>query len=84
LQEDEESKEDRKILLKRRKIKNTEMLESLREEFGHNPESVSSSGIAAANEVQRALREEAEERRRFEEDRFVRLVCAFLRRLSLT
>ncbi len=58
------------------------MLETLREEFGHNPESISSSGIASANEIQRALREEEEERRRFEEDRFIRLVtncdfCAF-------
>jgi len=74
--ENEDDRNSKKMLLKKKKLKNSEMLETLHEEFGHNPESISSSGVSKNNEIQRVLREEAEERRRFEEDRFVRLTMS--------
>jgi hypothetical protein len=58
---------------KKNKLRNSEMLETLREEFSTKPEQSSSSGIGSfTTGEQRKLKAEAEERRRFEEDRFIR------------
>lgn len=68
------------------------MMEALQAEFGTAPEvfvycfhsnyltvfqSNSSSGISGASLDQKKLAAEAEERRKFEEDRFIRLVVIF-------
>lgn len=63
-----------KLSNKRKKLKNSEIMESLREEFSAAPEQSSSTGVGNDSADMKALAEEAEERRKFEEDRFVRLV----------
>jgi U3 small nucleolar RNA-associated protein 3 len=63
-----------KLSNKRKKLKNSEIMESLREEFSAAPEQSSSTGVGNDSADLKALAEEAEERRKFEEDRFVRLV----------
>lgn len=66
-------KREKQILKKKNKLRNSEILETLREEFSTKPEQSSSSGIGSfATGEQRKLKAEAEERRRFEEDRFIR------------
>jgi U3 small nucleolar RNA-associated protein 3 len=68
-----------KLTNKRKKLKNSEIMESLREEFSAAPEQSSSTGVGNDSADLKALAEEAEERRKFEEDRFVRLVSLFVR-----
>jgi hypothetical protein len=80
-----------KIKRKKNKIKNSEILDALRDEFGQAPEvktslyllrslpflspqESSSSGLGKLSKEQQAIDDEIEERRKFEEDRFVRLV----------
>jgi U3 small nucleolar RNA-associated protein 3 len=58
---------------KRKKLKNSEMFEALRDEFGSVPEEASNTGLTNSSADQRVLEEEAAERRDFEEERFVRL-----------
>ena len=58
---------------KRNKLKNSAIFESLREEFGTAPEVSSSSGIDHTGSDAKALQKEEDERRNYEEDRFVRL-----------
>jgi hypothetical protein len=71
---------EQKIEKQRAKIKRSELMDALREEFGSAPEAAASSGLGMQSGDLRKLQEEADERREFEEDRFVRLVCiiAFL------
>lgn len=72
----DEMQKEEKLKKKKKKLRNSEILDTLREEFGHAPEQSSSSGIASVSQVQKQLEEEAEERRKFEEDRFVRLTLS--------
>jgi hypothetical protein len=67
---------EEKLLRKRKKLKNSEILETLREEFGTAPETSFSSGIGSSTADEKILKEMEEERRRFEEDRFVRLTVS--------
>ena len=67
-------KREQKLELKRKKLRNSEMLQSLTEEFTDNPENFSSTGVAMDTTVQKELKAEEDERRDFEEDRFIRLV----------
>ena len=69
------TKQEEKIARKRKKLKNSEILESLREEFGEAPEAAASSGIESSKD-KKELDEEEAERRNFEEDRFVRLTMS--------
>jgi Skp family chaperone for outer membrane proteins len=70
---------EERIQNKRKKLKNSEIMDALRDEFGMAPEAASNSGVSGMNADQKLLKEEAEERRRFEEERFVRLVSAHIR-----
>ena len=74
---DDKEKEQLKERLERKKkrIRNSEMFEALREEFGAQPEEFSSSGITQSADA-KALEKEADERREFEEERFVRLTLS--------
>lgn len=65
-----------KLKTKRNKLKNSEIMESLREEFGVAPEMSSSAGTGIDTADLRALKEEEEERRKYEEERFVRLTMS--------
>lgn len=65
---------DQKIEKQRAKIKRSELMDALREEFGSAPEAAASSGLGMKSGDLKKLQEEADERREFEEDRFVRLV----------
>mmetsp|Transcript_23971 Transcript_23971/g.40772 ORF Transcript_23971/g.40772 Transcript_23971/m.40772 type:complete len:739 (+) Transcript_23971:75-2291(+) len=69
------TRQEEKLERKRKKLKNSEILESLREEFGDAPEAAASSGIDLSAD-KKALEEEEAERRNFEEDRFVRLTMS--------
>jgi Sas10/Utp3/C1D family len=72
--EAEAERREEKLNRRRKKLSSSEIMETLREEFSTAPEASSSSGISKINAEQRRLEEEADERRNFEEDRFVRLV----------
>lgn len=65
-----------KLKTKRQKLKNSDIMESLREEFGVAPELSSSAGIGMDTADMKALKEEEEERRKYEEERFVRLTMS--------
>jgi len=69
------TRQEEKLERKRKKLKNSEILESLREEFGDAPEAAASSGIESGKD-KKLLEEEEAERRNFEEDRFVRLTMS--------
>jgi hypothetical protein len=77
---DDRAKEKRqdKLEKQKKKLRNSEMFDALREEFGSTPELSSSTGMSAVNASQKVLEQEEEERRNFEEDRFVRLVRRYL------
>lgn len=74
--ESEREKRAEKLDRKKKKLRNSEMFEALREEFGTTPELSSSTGISTVTGDQRQLQAEADERREFEEDRFVRLTLS--------
>jgi len=67
-------REAQRMQRRKKKLSNSEIMETLREEFGTAPEAASSSGLSKVSVDQRRLQEEADERRNFEEERFVRLV----------
>ncbi len=72
--ENDIDRREERVKSKQKKLKNSEIMEALRDEFGTAPEASSSSGISGMSSDQKLLKEEADERRRFEEERFVRLV----------
>jgi hypothetical protein len=74
--ERDKDKRDEQIAKSRKKLKNTELLDSLREEFSVAPEAISSSGITDKSADEKKVAEKAKERRDFEEDRFVRLTMS--------
>lgn len=63
-----------KIAAAPKRVKKSEIFEALRGEFGSTPEVASSTSAFVDTVEQRRLEKEADERRDFEEDRFVRLV----------
>lgn len=65
------------------KLKRSELMDTLREEFGSAPEAAASSGLGMQSGDLRKLQDEAEERRQFEEERFVRMVSIPRRRYLL-
>ena len=67
-------KKEAKIEKQKAKIKRSELMDTLREEFGSAPEAAASSGLGIKSGDLRKLQEESDERRDFEEERFVRLV----------
>lgn len=69
-------KREQKLEKQRAKIKRSELMDALREEFGSAPEAAASSGLGMQSGDLRKLQEEADERREFEEERFVRLVSS--------
>lgn len=76
---DSQQKADKQKQL-RKKLKHSELLRSMEEEYGHAPMSVSSGGVGAGGDTNasRMLKEEQKEREQFEEDRFVRLVSPII------
>ena len=71
-------KKEAKIEKQKAKIKRSELMDTLREEFGSAPEAAASSGLGIKSGDLRKLQEESDERRDFEEERFVRLVRILL------
>eukprot|EP01038_Epipyxis_sp_PR26KG_P005893 gene5893-8131_t len=74
--ESEITKRENRLEKQRKKLKQSELMDTLREEFGTAPETVGSSGIAKASGDLKRLAEEAEERNRFEEERFIRMTMS--------
>lgn len=75
--DDNESKADkreRQLEMKRKRLRNSEILQAMKEQYGEDPENLSSTGITMDSSTQKELDEEEEERRNYEEDRFIRLV----------
>ena len=70
------ARRDKQLSRTRRKLKNSEIVEALREEFGSAPEQSSSSGVAGVSGEARRLAAEEAERREYEEDRMVRLTMS--------
>ena len=68
---------------KKKRIRSSEMFEAMREEFGNEPEEFSSSGVTQSADL-KALEKEAEERREFEEERFVRLTLSRKEKKDMT
>ena len=65
-------KKQQKLEKHRNKLKRSELMDTLREEFGSAPETAASSGLGMrAGDLQK-LQEEENERLQFEEDRFIR------------
>lgn len=73
--DNEKDKLKERLERKKKRIRSSEMFEAMREEFGSEPEEFSSSGLTQSADL-KALEKEAEERREFEEERFVRLTLS--------
>ena len=74
--DDAEAKAERqeeKLKQKRKKIKNSEIFDALREEFTSAPEASTSTGMSSMSGFEKKLKADAKERTDFEEDRFVRM-----------
>jgi U3 small nucleolar RNA-associated protein 3 len=80
--ETELDRRDQRLEKQRSKLKRSELMDTLREEFGSAPEAAASSGLGIKSGDLKKLQEEEDERREFEEDRFVRLVRLLLHVLS--
>ena len=65
---------EQRLERQRSKLRRSELMETLREEFSTAPEEGASSGLGRKSGDLLKLQEEAEERARYEEDRFVRTV----------
>lgn len=74
--EDELARRDSRLQKTRRKLKNSEILDTLREEFSTAPDVSSSSGISGLSGENKQLAAEEAERRGYEEDRFVRMTMS--------
>ena len=66
-------KQEDKLKRQRKKLKNSEMFEALREEFSTAPETSGSGGVSELSNTDRKLAQEATERKDYEEDRFIRM-----------
>lgn len=74
--ETELDRRDERLEKQRNKLKRSELMETLREEFGSAPEAAASSGLGLQSGDLRKLQEEADERTAFEEERFVRMTMS--------
>lgn len=66
-------KQEAALKRKRKKLKNSEIFDALREEFTVAPEMSTSTGISGLSGLEKKLREDANERTNFEEERFIRM-----------
>jgi len=71
-----DEREEKQRQKNKNKLRNSAIFESLREEFGSAPELTSSSGLDNATGDAKALKMAEDERRDFEEERFVRLTLS--------
>lgn len=69
-------KQEAALKRKRKKLKNSEIYDALREEFTAAPETSTSTGISSLSGLEKKLREDANERTNFEEERFVRMTVS--------
>jgi hypothetical protein len=74
--ESELIKSDARMQKKKNKLKNSEIMDTLREEFGHEPEALSNSGISGLSGDHKLLQQEANERKEYEEERMIRMVMS--------
>ncbi|KAJ1439404.1 Sas10/Utp3/C1D family-domain-containing protein [Ochromonadaceae sp. CCMP2298] len=74
--EREVDKREARMERQRAKLKRSELMDTLREEFGSAPETSASSGLGIKSGDMLKLQEEAQERTNFEEERFVRLTVS--------
>jgi U3 small nucleolar RNA-associated protein 3 len=71
-----EEKKAKKLGRMKAKLKDSEMLRALQEEFGSAPQTESSTGVTGRSQEERDAEAAEDERRDFEEERFVRLVVS--------
>jgi U3 small nucleolar RNA-associated protein 3 len=71
-----EEKKAKKLGRMKAKLKDSEMLRALQEEFGSAPQTESNTGITGRSQEERDAEAAEDERRDFEEERFVRLVVS--------
>ena len=71
-----EEKKAKKLGRMKAKLKDSEMLRALQEEFGSAPQAESSTGVTGRTQEERDAEAAEDERRDFEEERFVRLVVS--------
>lgn len=81
--ETELDRRDKRLEKQKSKLKRSELMDTLRDEFGTAPEAAASSGLGMQSGDLRKLQEEADERREFEEDRFVRMVSLIWRCITV-
>ena len=74
--ETELDRRDQRLEKQRSKLKRSELMDTLREEFGTAPEAAASSGLGMQSGDLLKLQQEAEERTAFEEERFVRMTMS--------
>ena len=74
--ENEQERREKRLLKARRRLKNSEILDALREEFSSTPEYSSSTGVTGMSGEAKRLAAEEQERRDYEEDRFVRMTMS--------
>jgi hypothetical protein len=74
--ENEQQRREKRLLKARRRLKNSEILDALREEFSSAPEYSSSTGVSGMSGEAKRLAAEEQERRDYEEDRFVRMTMS--------
>lgn len=72
--EKEADKQEKQLHKLKQKMRTSELLQSLQDEFGDIPEQAGSTGMGAVMGDLKRLEEEEDERREFEEERFVRMV----------
>lgn len=81
--ENSAARKEKAIQKQREKLRRSELMATLREEFGSAPEEGASSGLGTKSGDLLKLQEEAREREDFEEDRFVRLVSPIATAMTL-
>ena len=74
--EDQAARREKNLQKTRRKLKNSEILDTLREEFSTAPDKASSLGISGMSGEDKRLAAEAAERTDYEENRFVRMTMS--------
>lgn len=85
--ESRSAKQAKQLEQKKRRLKNSELVQALQEEFGLGPEKQGTGGGAGGGDdtlaAQKLLEEREEERRAFEEDRFVRTTLSRVEKKEL-
>eukprot|EP01034_Spumella_vulgaris_P022961 gene22961-29146_t len=70
------AKKESRLDSKKKKLRDSELMDALRDEFGTAPETSASGGISTQAGDLKRLAAEQDERDRFEEDRFVRMTMS--------